>query len=78
MQAVGDQTTSALKELSIFVTERVHLFAFGIQHSKNLSVLIDHRDNDLGARGVEGWQIAWIVPHIANNNGSAGFQRRPA
>src|SRR5438067_10938241 len=78
MQTVGDQTTSALKELSIFVPKGVHLFALGIKHSKNLMMLVDHRDNDLGARRVKGGQIARIVPYVANNNGFARFQRSAA
>src|SRR5438045_5076183 len=73
-----DESARAFEELSIFVAEGVHLLALGIKHSKNLMMLIDHRDNDLGARCVKGGQITRIVPYIAHNNGFARFQRRPA
>jgi hypothetical protein len=73
-----DESARAFEELSIFVAEGVHLLALGIKHSKNLMMLIDHRDNDLGARGVKRGQITRIVPHIANDNGFARFQRRTA
>jgi hypothetical protein len=53
VQTVRDQTTGALKELSIFVTERVQLFALGIKHSEDVAMIVPHRDDDLGARSMK-------------------------
>ena len=72
-----DEPTRALKKLSIFLAEGVQLFTFGIEHSKNLSVLVRHRNNDLRTRRVKGGQIARIVVDVANDDRLARVERCP-
>jgi hypothetical protein len=46
-QAVRNQPARALKKLSILLAEGIQLFALGIEHSKNVAMIVDHRNNDL-------------------------------
>jgi len=47
MQTVRDQTTRAFQKLSIFLAEGIQLFALGVEHSKDVPVLVRHWHNDL-------------------------------
>jgi hypothetical protein len=44
---VRNQAAGALQKLSIFFAERVQLITLHVHHSKNVPMLIPHRNNDL-------------------------------
>jgi len=78
MQAVSDQTACALQKLLVFIAERVQLIALDVHHSKNVPMVIPHRDNSFRARRVKRRQISRIFVHIPDNDGLARIQRRAA
>jgi hypothetical protein len=67
MQAMSDQAAGAFQEISIFIAERVQVIALYVQHSKNMPVLIPHRNNDLGARRMKRGQVSRVFVHIAHD-----------
>src|SRR6266571_2859739 len=78
MQTVPNQTTRPLQKLSIFLAEGVQFFTLGIEHSKDVPVLVRHGNNDLRPCRVKSRQIARIVMHVTDDDGFPGFERRPA
>ncbi len=78
MQAMRDQAASAFQKLPIFIAEGIQLIALGIEHTKNVTMLVTHRHNDLRASGVKRRQIARILMHVAHDDGFARIQRRAA
>src|SRR6185437_9505209 len=72
------QATSTFQKLSIFIAEGIQSIALGIEHPKNVLVLVTHGHNDFGAGGVECGQIAPVLVDIPHNDGLAGLQRGAA
>src|SRR2546422_403245 len=77
-QAVCNKTGRALEELSIFFSERIDLFAFGVDHSDDVSMLVRHWNNDFRARRMKGGQIARVFPYVPDHDRLPRFKRRPA
>jgi hypothetical protein len=75
---MGNQTGSALEELSIFVSEGIYLLALGIEHADDVLMIVRHRHDNLRARGVKRRQIPRVFAHIAYNDRFARFQNRAA
>ena len=71
MQAMSDQAASTFQKLSIFIAEGIQLVALGIEHPKNVLVLVTHGHNDLRASSVKRGQIAQILVHVAHDDGLA-------
>jgi hypothetical protein len=75
---MGNQTGGAFEELSIFVSEGVHLAALGIEHADDVFMTVRHRHDNLRARGVKRRQIPRVFAHIAHDDRFARFQNRAA
>ena len=73
-----DQPGRASEKLSIFVAERVHFFAFRVEHSDDVAMPVRHGDNNFRARAVKSRQVARIFPHIAHHDRLARFKSGPA
>jgi hypothetical protein len=78
MQAMRDQTASALKKLQVFVVEGIQFIALGIEHAENVPVIVAHRHNDLGTSRMKRRQIPKILAYVAHDERLAGLQGRTA
>ena len=47
MQAMSDQAASTFQKLSIFIAEGIQFIALGIEHTKNVAMIVTHRHDNL-------------------------------
>ena len=47
MQAMCDQPACAFQKLSIFIAEGIQFIALGIEHTKNVAMIVTHRHDNL-------------------------------
>ncbi len=78
MQTVRDQTTGALKKLSVFFAKGIQLVTVRIKHTENVTVLVPHRHDDFGTSCVKRRQIPHIFVHVAYDDRLARLQRSAA
>jgi hypothetical protein len=71
---MGDESASPLEKLTIFISEDIGLFAFGVEHSDNVTMAVGHRNNDLGAGGMERREITRVFAHVPDHDRLARFE----
>src|SRR5438552_3069517 len=75
VEAMCNQAAGAFQKLPIFIAEGIQFIALDIEHTKNVTVLITHRHNDLGASGMKGGQISRVFVHVAHDDRFTRIQR---
>src|ERR1041385_711724 len=75
VQTMRDQTACPFEKLQVFIVEGIQFVAIGIEHAKNVAVVVAHWHNNLGTSCMECRQVADILAYVAHDDRLSRIQR---